>query len=459
MEVAGDASHARVLIVEDDDDLRTFLVGGLADGGCHATGYGTAEEALAATETHAFDLALVDLDLPGMDGIELCMRLRDREAPLAVVLMTAFGSIKSAVAGVRAGAADFLVKPLDLEAVGHRIAHVLAEERVRAEARRLRAECDLALGFGELVGSSAAMRRVYDLLARSAKSDASVLLTGESGTGKELAARALHRQSKRRDGPFVAINCSAIPEHLLESELFGHAKGAFTDARSARPGLFARADGGTLFLDEVAELPVPMQAKVLRALEERRVRAVGADAEHAFDVRLVSATNRDLEERCEAGLFREDLYFRINVIGIQLPPLRARSTDVLELAHAFLRRFSQAADKRIAGMSADTAQRLCDYGWPGNVRELKNCMERAVALTEHDELQPRDLPERVRSYATNHVLVAGDDPTELPSLEEVERRYIFRVLQAVGDNRGAASRILGIDRKTLYRRLERYKGP
>ncbi|MEM6995870.1 MAG: sigma-54 dependent transcriptional regulator [Myxococcota bacterium] len=451
------ADTAAVLIVEDDDDLRQLLVAGLGERGLQAAGFGSAEGALAALPAHDPGVALVDLNLPGMDGIELCARLSEQPNPPSVVLMTAFGSINAAVKAVRAGATDFLVKPLDLDVVVHRVQRVLAEQQVREEARRLRAEVDRAHGFGELEGTSVAMRRAYDLLARSAPSDASVLLAGESGTGKELAARALHRQSRRSEGPFVAVNCSAIPEQLLESELFGHAKGAFTDARTDRPGLFTRANRGTLFLDEIGELPLPMQAKLLRALEERRVRPVGSDTEYDIDVRLITATNRDLEERCENGEFREDLFFRINVICVQLPPLRSRGTDVLELAQSFVQQFATSADKPVAGISAETAQRLCDYHWPGNVRELKNCIERAVALTEHAEIQPQDLPDRVRTFRTSHVVVAGDDPTELPSLEEVERRYILRVLDTVGGSRSTAAGILGVDRKTLYRRLERYK--
>jgi len=446
-----------VLIVEDDDDLRHLLEAGLADRGLLPVGFASAEKALASRPAQDYRVALVDLNLPGMDGIELCTRLCAQPRAPAVVLMTAFGSINGAVEAVRAGAADFLVKPLDLEVVVHRIQRVLAERRVREEAQRLRVEVDRAHGFGELEGASVAMRSAYDMLARSAPSDASVLLSGESGTGKELAARALHRQSRRLRGPFVAVNCSAIPEQLLESELFGHAKGAFTDAGADRRGLFARANGGTLFLDEIGELPLSMQAKLLRALEERRVRPVGSDTEYDIDVRLITATNRDLEAGCEAGEFREDLFFRINVICVQLPPLRSRGTDVLELAQSFVARFAASADKNVVGLAPATAQSLCDYQWPGNVRELKNCIERAVALTEHAEIQPEDLPERIRSFQASHVVVAADDPAELPSLEEVERRYILRVLEVVSGNRSAAAGILGVDRKTLYRRLERYK--
>ncbi|HWM87508.1 MAG TPA: sigma 54-interacting transcriptional regulator, partial [Kofleriaceae bacterium] len=266
----------------------------------------------------------------------------------------------------------------------------------------------------------------------------------------------LHDRSQRRDGPFVAINCAAVPETLLESELFGHARGAFTDARTARAGLFAQAGGGTLFLDEIGELPLGLQPKLLRALQERRVRPLGGEGEISVDARLVAATNRDLESAVAERAFREDLYYRINVIHIELPPLRARSNDVLLLAQHFLERCASAAGKHIQGISPAAADRLVNYSWPGNVRELQNCIERAVALAQYDTVVVEDLPEKIRAYQHSHVVVAGQDPSELVSMEELERRYIHRVLEAVGGNKTLAARILGFDRTTLYRKLERY---
>ena len=301
------------------------------------------------------------------------------------------------------------------------------------------------------------MLRVFELIRRVAPTRTNVLVSGESGTGKELVARALHNLSDRAAGPFVAVNCGAIPESLMESELFGHIKGAFTGANAAREGVFVAASGGTLFLDEIGELPTSMQVKLLRALQERRVRPVGGDHELDVDCRVVAATNRDLEAWAEQGRFREDLYFRINVIHAQLPPLRSRGTDILLLAQFFLRRFSAQEAKEVSGIDPVAAQRLCDYEWPGNVRELRNCIERAVALTRYHEISLEDLPERIRAFKRSHVVVASDDPTELVPIEEVERRYIMRVLEAVGGSKTAASKILGLDRKTLYRRLERYK--
>jgi two-component system response regulator HydG len=285
---------------------------------------------------------------------------------------------------------------------------------------------------------------VYDLISRVAESEASTLITGESGTGKEVVARALHSRSRRQNGPFVAINCSAVPESLIESELFGHVRGAFTDAKESRVGLFKQADGGTLFLDEIGDMPRALQPKLLRALQERTVRPVGGQNEIPVDVRIVAATNRDLESAIEDGRFREDLYFRINVVNIALPPLRARSGDVLLLAQHFLVQYAQRTGKAVKGIAAAAAEKLVAYAWPGNVRELQNCIERAVTLARFEEITVEDLTDKIVDYRPHYLVVGGDDPSELAPLEEVERRYVLRVLDAVNGN------------KTLYRKLERY---
>jgi len=291
------------------------------------------------------------------------------------------------------------------------------------------------------------------LVDRVADAEVSVLVTGESGTGKELVARAVHARSRRAKGPFVAVNCAAVPETLLESELFGHVRGAFTDARESRQGLFQQASGGTLFLDEIGDMPMPLQPKLLRVLQERTVRPVGGSHEVDVDVRIVAATNRDLDEAIEDHRFREDLFFRINVVQLAIPPLRARAADVLQLAQHFTARYSARSGKPVLGISAAAAERMVTYPWPGNVRELQNCIERAVALTRYDHVAVDDLPEKVRDYRSSHVLIAGDDPTELVPMEEVERRYIRRVMDAVQGNKTAAARVLGYDRKRLYRKL------
>jgi transcriptional regulator with PAS, ATPase and Fis domain len=297
------------------------------------------------------------------------------------------------------------------------------------------------------------MMELRALLERVANSDSTVLITGESGTGKEVVARVLHNYGKRRQGPFVAVNCAAVPESLLESELFGHTRGAFTDARVARPGLLVDANRGTIFLDEVGDMPPAIQPKLLRALEERRVRPVGGTAEVPFDVRIVAATNRDLETAVQEERFREDLYYRLNVLHIAVPPLRSRGADVLLLAQHFVNRLAKQSNTNVQGISPAAAQRLLAYPWPGNVRELRNCIERAIALTRFDQLAVDDLPERVRDYQSRHVVVVGDDLDDVVPLEQVEHRYILRVLEAAGGNKSVAAQKLGISRKTLYRKL------
>jgi DNA-binding NtrC family response regulator len=333
-------------------------------------------------------------------------------------------------------------------AIGHRA--------MREKIRLLSAAVEQSQRFDEMVGAGPAMQELFGQLAQIADSETSILIAGESGTGKELVARALHRRSRRSAGPFVAINCVALPETLLESELFGHTRGAFTDAHAARQGLFLQADGGTLLLDEIGDLPAALQPKLLRVLEERVVRPLGSEEEKRFDVRIIASTNRDLEAAVEDGRFRKDLFFRLNVIQVQLPPLRSRGSDVLLLANHFLGPLAARASKSVVGLSDAVAERLLNYSWPGNVRELRNAIERAVALTRHERLIVEDLPEKIRDYHSSNLLVGGDDPKELAPMEEVEKRYILHVLKAAGQNRTLASRILGLDRKTLYRKLLQY---
>nr|AYM52794.1 sigma-54 dependent DNA-binding response regulator [Simulacricoccus ruber] len=427
----------------------------------------SAEEALALLAQEAFDVLVVDLDTPGLDGVELCGRAAAAYPQVPAVVLAEAAHRDAAVAAIRAGAWDFLLRPLDGEALAGLLqraarAAPAGSREPPARGRSAGAGAGAARGLeapaSEVLGDSSALREAYALIERVADSDASVLILGESGTGKEAAAQALHARGRRREGPFIAINCAAMPEALLESELFGHARGAFTDAKSARTGLFVQADGGTLFLDEVGELPLTLQPKLLRALQSRRVRPVGSDAEVPFDARVVAATNQDLESAVNEGRFREDLYFRIHVIGIELPPLRARGQDVLLLARRFTEDFAQRSGKRVRGFGPAVEARLLDYPWPGNVRELQNCIERAVALTapDSDALQLEDLPVRIRDHRRSRSGRELVDLTELVPLEEVERRHILRVLEAVGGSRTLAARTLGLDRKTLYRKLERY---
>jgi two-component system response regulator HydG len=450
---------SRVLLVDDDRSLCEALVEGLDGRGFKVTFRNSADEALPLATSEDFDVVLTDLNMKGTGGIELCARILAARPDLPVVLLTGFGSFDTAVAAIRAGAYDFLSKPVKLDVLALALKRAARHRALNEEVKRLRSRVAEDGRFGSLVGESAAMLKVHDLIERVAASEASALITGESGTGKEVVARILHERSRRKDGPFVAINCSAVPESLIESELFGHVRGAFTDAKESRVGLFKQADGGTLFLDEIGDMPRTLQPKLLRALQERTVRPVGGQAEVPVDVRIVAATNRDLEVAIEEGRFREDLYFRINVVNITLPPLRARGGDVLLLAHHFLVEFARRTSKAVKGIGAAAAERLVTYTWPGNVRELQNCIERAVTLARFEIITVEDLPEKIIDFKPQYLVVAGDDPSELAPLEEVERRYVLRVLESVSGNKSVAARVLGIERKTLYRKLERYGVP
>ena len=448
----------QVFVVDDEREMTDLVQLGLKKRGCHVVPFGNGADALAALPEHDVDVVVTDLNMKGMTGLELCQRLVADRPDLPVIVLTAFGSFETAVGAIRAGAYDFVTKPVEIEALAIAIRRAADHRRLRGEVRRLREMVASTRGRGDLVGASPAMHEVYQLMEQVATTDATVLITGESGTGKEVVARATHDRSRRKAGPFVAINCAAVPEALLESELFGHAKGAFTDAKQARHGLFQQASGGTLFLDEIGEMALALQPKLLRAIQERKVRPVGAEAEITVDVRLIAATNRDLEEMVEDKRFREDLYYRINVIHIPLPPLRARGGDVVLLAQHMLRHYAAVFDKRVVGLSPAAAERLLAYDWPGNVRELGNCLERAVALAHFEEIQVEDLPEKIRNRQAQrtNTSLSGNDVPELLTLEEVERRHVLRVLEACHGNRTDAAKILGLDRKTLYRKLLRW---
>ena len=449
--------NRNVLIVDDDANLTSTLEIGLGRRGFGVFTAGSADAALTYLEQdlQPVDVVLTDLNMPGLGGLEFAERVAQSHPDVPVIVLTGFGSYDAAVAAIRAGAYDFLAKPAKVDAIVIALERALEHRQLRGEVLRLRDEVSTGRG-AQLEGMEAAsegMKRVLDIVTRVAASRTSVLITGESGTGKEVLARAIHNRSGSRS-PFVAINCAAMPESLLESELFGHVRGAFTDAREARVGLFTEANGGTLLLDEIGDMPLGIQPKLLRVLQERKVRPLGARAEHPVNVRIIATTHRDLEERIEQGAFREDLFFRLNVVHLQLPPLRDRGPDILPLAQRFLRDFSLRNGVAVKGLSAPAAAKLLAYDWPGNVRELGNCIERAVALARYDEIGVDDLPDKVKGYLDNRVIVTADAPSELVTLEEMERRYVLRVLQAFNGNKTAAARTLGIERKTLYRKLE-----
>ena len=443
----------RILVVDDERSMCELLEATLGQRGYEIVSCLSGRQALDVLGHEAIDTILTDLNMKGMSGIELCLEIGQTRPDLPVVVLTAFGSMETAVEAIRAGAYDFVTKPVETEVLELVIERALTHRRLSAEVHRLREAALDSRSFAGLIGESAPMRRVFDLLPRIGRADVPILIVGETGTGKELVARALHDRSSRADGPFVALNCAAMPEALLESELFGHVRGAFTDAKRSKSGLFVDAAGGTLFLDEVGELALPLQPKLLRALQERRVRPVGGTAEVEVNCRILAATNRDLKDEITEGRFREDLFYRLNVIQLDLPPLRVRAGDILLLAQHFLERAARRSGRAVAGLSTPVARALLAHSWPGNVRELENCVERAVALTEHDRLILADLPEPIRRLRG---LPGEDSSVRLLPLELVERQHILGVLDAVDGNKSSAAQILGVDRKTLYRKLERY---
>ncbi len=444
-----------VLVVDDDANLGAVLEAELTKRDFHVTLLQSPGDALARIEggEDDVDVILTDYQMDGVSGAELCARVVDKGRDIPVILMTSFGSLDTAVAAMRAGAFDYVTKPLEPDALAATLDRGVKEHSIREEMRRLREGVDGTACFEEMVGESPEMVKAFELIDRVAGSEATVLITGESGTGKELAAKAIHARSARAQGPFIAINCAAMPEPLLESELFGHTKGAFTDARQSRPGVFLQAAGGTLFLDEIGEMPPGMQVKLLRALQERTVRPVGGDAEIEFDTRIVAATNRDLEHEVAEGRFRADLFYRINVVCVELPPLRARGRDILTLANDLLAR-CQPNGRRVVGFTAGVIDAMLSYPWPGNVRELQNTLERAVALALFDHLTLEDLPDRMRNREPASPEAEIGDPEQLITAAELERRYITHVMATVKGNKTVAARILGLDRRTVYRKLQ-----
>jgi DNA-binding NtrC family response regulator len=449
--------RGKILIVDDEQTMCEMLVDDLKRHGFHPSWCNSAEKALDALKTQSVDVLLTDLNLPNMSGIELCERIVANRPDIPVIVITAFGSMETAIAAIRAGAYDFVTKPIDTEflvlALDRAVKHRGLQEKVKLLDNALKK----SHRFHELIGDSPLMRKLMNRLERVADTETSILITGETGTGKELVAQALHKRSRRSNGPFVAVNCAALPDALLESELFGHKRGAFTDAKTERRGLFLQAHNGTLFFDEIGDIPLTLQPKLLRSLEERRVRPIGGTSEVAFDVRIIAATNRDIETAIEEDRLREDLYYRINVIQIDLPPLRERGTDILLLAQHFVEQFAVRSNKHVSGISNAASEKLLNYAWPGNVRELRNIIERAVVLTAYEKISVDDLPEKIRDYKASRFLVESEIPSELASIQEVERRYILHVLKTVGGNKTLAAKVLGLDRKTLYRKLQHYK--
>jgi DNA-binding NtrC family response regulator len=450
--------RCRVVVVDDDEDAAHGLGELLGVRGFGAICVTSARQCLEHLEGSPADLVLTDVHMPGRSGIELCEDLRAAHPGVLALVLTGRGDLEVAIAAIRAGAYDYLMKPVAVDELEVALSRALSYLELRREVHRLRESGAALTAIEGIAGDSELLRATIELIRRVAETDVTVLLTGESGTGKELAARAVHQLSARRDSPFVAINCAAMPAPLLESELFGNTRGAFPDAHDQRPGLFVQAGDGTVFLDEIGEMPLEMQVKLLRVLQERVLRPIGSDVEVPFTARVIAATNRDLERDVADRRFREDLYYRVNVLPIALPPLRAREGDTLLLAQMFLRRIAARSGRAVEGLTPDAARLLVGYDWPGNIRELENCMERAVALCRYDVVTTDDLPERIRAHARSE-LVVDSSADEMVTLDEMQRRYVRRVLAAFRGNKTRAARALGIDRRSLYRRINRPSVP
>ncbi|MBI2215981.1 MAG: sigma-54-dependent Fis family transcriptional regulator [Candidatus Rokubacteria bacterium] len=442
---------ASLLVADDDRVARDLLVEILEREGYRVRAAAGGLECVQLAEAAPPDLALVDLRMPDLDGLEVLRRLRGLGPVPLVLILTAFATIDTAIDAIRAGAYDYLSKPFRVDAITLAVRRALEAHRLLRENAHYRAELRERYRVENLVGQSPRMVDVYKLIARVAALDTTVLVEGETGTGKELVARAIHYASRRADRPFVVVDCAALPETLVESELFGHERGAFTGAVASRRGLLETADGGTCVLDEIGELSSALQAKLLRVLQERTIRRVGGNETITLDVRVIAATNRDLKRQVTSGSFREDLYYRLNVVGVTMPPLRERRQDIPLLAQHFLDKYARAADKRVSGFARETLAVLADHGWPGNVRELEHAVERAVALSSSELILPDDLPDHVRGATA----ARGGGVPDGMTLEDMKRWYVAKVLEDTGGNKVRAAELLGIDRRTLYRILDR----
>jgi DNA-binding NtrC family response regulator len=445
---------ATIIVVDDDPEMANVLRDVLAEAGYRALSAGSGAGALMLVKEQDPDLLITDLRMSGISGHQLQLELKRVAPNLPVIIITAFGSIPTAIESMKLGAFDYLTKPFGNDELLLIVSRALDDFQLRQEVRRLRGELARSYGLPNIIAADPKMIAVLDLIEQIADSPASVLITGESGTGKDLIARALHFSSSRRNGPFIPINCAAIPENLIESELFGYIKGAFTDARQGKTGLFAAAQGGTLFLDEIGEMPPLLQPKLLRAIEDKRIRPLGAIEETSIDVRIVAASNSDLDKAINEGKFRSDLYYRLATVTLAVPPLRERQQDVALLARHFLVRACAEAAKAVPDLDPDAMACLIRYRWPGNVRELQSAIQTGVILCRDSKLGVKDLPPKITGRGLPFAKILEDVVQRRLSLDQLEREYVGAVLESVNGNKTEASLILQIDRKTLYRKLE-----
>jgi two-component system, NtrC family, response regulator AtoC len=454
---------ARILIADDDEVSCQLFAEALDSDGCRVDQVTSGDAALDCLERDPYDLLVIDVRMPGKSGLDVTRIAHQKYPALPIVVITAFGSMETAVEAIHEGAFDFISKPMNLAELKNVVSRALAQRPLEGRVgKALAADSERPSQLGKIIGKSPAMLEVYKTVARVAPTKSTVLIIGESGTGKELIARAIHDHSPRANRPFVAVDCGALTETLLESELFGHVRGAFTGAVSDKKGVFEEAQGGTCFLDEISGTSANMQARLLRVLQERVIRRVGGKEWINIDVKLVAATNQNLSDAVTKGQFRHDLYYRLDVVTIHLPSLRQRTDDISLLAHHFLRYYSQNIGKPVTSISDQALGLLSSYSWPGNIRELEHAIEQGVALSYHAVLTPEDLPRQIREQRAHPPASNSDASTQFnfadtPSLEEIKKRYVLHVLERTQCNVSATARILGVDRRSLYRMLARYK--
>lgn len=442
----------KILVIDDDVDMCELLSDVLSAEGMQVCALSDSIEACKIMKREEFDVIITDLKMKGLKGLDVLAEARKAASATPVIIITAFGTVESAIKAMKMGAYDYITKPFQTDAILLTVRKALDNRLLKKEVVRLKREVESRYNFHSLVGKSASMQKIYDLIERIGDSSHNVLITGESGTGKELVAKAIHYSGLRKEGPFIAVNCAAIPETLLESELFGYKRGAFTDAKTDKRGLLFEAATGTIFLDEITEMAPVLQAKLLRVIEEREVRPLGDTTPYPIDVRFIASSNRNIKDVINQGHFREDLYYRLKVIDIELPPLRDRKEDIPLLVRYFVDKCGRESKKEVSDVSEETLKMLIGYQWPGNVRELENIMQRAIALCRHEVILPEDLPASMNGEGDDNLVEKG--LRENYTVDQLEKEYIRRVLMEVGGNKSRAAEILGLDRKTLYRKLE-----